>query len=128
MVAVDRRQEFARIALGVIRLINGGLALLAPALLLRRLKVDPQKEAAAKYPFRMFGIRTVLIAGDLLLPDGDARAAALRVAPIIHLSDTLSAATAWVRGDLPGVGGLMATLISAVNVGLSIAAQPRRTS
>ena len=129
MVAtLERRQDFARTALGLIRLVNGGLALLAPTLLLRQLRVDPQAEAAAKYPFRLFGIRTVLIAGDLLLNRGQARADALRVAPIIHVSDTISAALAGIRGDLPRRAAITATVISGVNVALSFAAQPPKAS
>lgn len=125
---VERRQDFARVALGLIRLLNGALALLAPTLLLRQLRVDPKTEAAAKYPFRMFGIRTVLIAADLLLNRSQARAEAVRVAPVIHASDTISAAVAGIRGDLPRRAAIMATLISALNTGLSIAAQPSKSA
>ena len=128
IATVERRQDFARVALGLVRLINGGLALVAPTLLLRQLKVDPQVEAAAKYPFRLFGIRTVLIAADLLLNRGQARADAVRVAPIIHVSDTISAAIGGIRGELPRRAAIMATLISTVNVALSLAAQPRKAS
>jgi hypothetical protein len=129
MVAtVERRQNVARISLGLIRLVNGLLALLAPTLLLRQLRVDPQLEAAAKYPFRLFGIRTVLIAADLLLNRGPARADAVRLAPIIHVSDTISAAIAGIRGELPRRAAITATLISTVNVALSLAAQPRRAA
>lgn len=124
-ISVERRQDIARVGLGLIRLVNGGLALLAPTLLLRQLRVDPRTEAAAKYPFRLFGIRTVLIAADLLLNRGT-RADAVRVAPIIHVSDTISAALAGIRGDLPRRAAITATLISTVNVALSIAAQPRK--
>ena len=104
------------------------VALLAPTLLLRQLRVDPQVEAAAKYPFRLFGIRTVLIAADLLLNREPARAQAVRIAPIIHISDTISAALAGIRGDLPRRAAIIATLISTVNVALSLVAQPRKTA
>ena len=46
------------------------------------------------YPFRMFGIRTVLIAGDLLASDPTIRRHALRGAIVVHGSDTASAAYA----------------------------------
>ncbi len=123
---VQRRQDVARVALGLIRLINGGAALLVPAALLRRLGVDAQTEAAAKYAFRLFGIRTILIGADLILNRREGRAEALRVAPIIHISDTISAAIAGIRGELPRRAAITATLISTVNVALSLAAQPRK--
>lgn len=128
VAAIERRQDFARVALGLIRLVNGGLALLAPTLLLRQLRVDPQAEAAAKYPFRLFGIRTVLIAADLLLSRGQIRADAVRRAPIIHATDTVSAAIAGIRGDLPRRAAVMTTLLSTINLALSLAAQPHKAS
>ena len=115
-------------ALGLIRLANGAAALLVPAALLRRLGVDPQTEAAAKYAFRLFGIRTILIGADLILSRGEERAQAVRVAPIIHASDVVSAAIAGVRGELPRRAAITATLISTVNVALAIASQPRKSS
>lgn len=122
------KQDFARVALGLIRLANGAAALLVPGALLRRLGVDPQTEAAAKYAFRLFGIRTILIGADLILSRGENRAMALRVAPIIHVSDVVSAAIAGLRGELPRRAALTATLISTVNVALAIASQPRKAS
>jgi len=122
------RQDFARVALGLIRLANGAAALLVPAALLRRLGVDPQTQAAAKYAFRLFGIRTVLIGADLILSRGEDRAQALRVAPIIHACDVVSAAIAGLRGELPRRAAITATLISTVNVALAIASQPRKAS
>jgi len=121
----QRRPDYARVALGLIRLANGAAALVAPAFLLRRLAVDPQTEPAASYPLRLFGIRTVLIGADLLLNRPQARADALRVAPIIHASDLMAAAIAAVRGELPRRAALTTALISTLNVALAIAAQPR---
>lgn len=115
------RRDYARIALGLIRLANGVLALAAPAFLLRRLAVDPKAEAAASYPFRMFGIRTILIGADLLMN----RPQALRVAPIIHISDVASAAIAGVRGELPRRAAVTTAVISTINVVLAFAAQPQ---
>jgi len=125
MVAVQRRHDYARIALGLIRLFNGAAALFLPSLLLRSLGVDPQAQASARYPLRLFGIRTILIGADLLL-DRSERAAALRVAPIIHVSDAASAALAGIRGELPRRAAVTATLISTVNVALAFAARPRK--
>jgi len=60
----------ARKTLAVIRIANGAAGLLAPEKLLGRLGVDTAVDRAGTYPFRMFGIRTVLIGLDLLLLRG----------------------------------------------------------
>lgn len=113
----------ARTALAGVRLVNGALALLAPRFLLRRLGVDagsgPQPGV---YPFRMFGIRTLVIGAELLLLDGDDRRRATRLAVLIHASDTVSAALCGLRGDLPRRTAVLTTAISGVNTGLAVVA------
>lgn len=104
------------------RLVNGALGLLAPRLLLTRLGTDPRVDRSGVYPFRMFGVRTVLLAGDLLLLRGAELRRARRTAVVVHLTDTVSAATAWRRGDLPSSAGRTATAISALNTALALAA------
>jgi hypothetical protein len=108
----------ARRALAGIRIFNGAAALLAPVVLSRRLGVQ---EAAGpmSYPFRMFGIRTILIGADLLAIDPAVRRHAVRAALAIHASDTISAAAAWKSGALPRRAARMATAISAANVVLA---------
>jgi hypothetical protein len=69
----------------------------------------------------MFGIRTVLIGADLLLPNRARRAAALRDAVAIHASDTLAAFLATRSSQFPGRGRLI-VVISAVNTLLAIVA------
>jgi hypothetical protein len=122
MAGRARIPYFARIALAVIRLVNGALALLAPATLARRTGVDPSRNGAALYALRLFGIRTVIIGAELLLLRDDQLRRALRQAIAIHLSDTLAAATAGRRGYLPRRSARTATAISAVNTGLSVVA------
>lgn len=112
----------ARRTLAAIRFANGVLGLLAPQVLLRRLGTDPGLDRSGVYPFRMFGVRTVLLAGDLLLLHGAQLRRAQRTAVLVHLTDTASAATAWRRGDLPARAGRAATAISAVNSALALAA------
>jgi hypothetical protein len=112
----------ARKTLGAIRIVNGALGLLAPEFLMRRLGVDVTTDHSGAYPFRMFGIRTVLIGLDLWMLTGDDLRRATRRAVLIHASDTLAAAATTVRGDLPRREGLVATGISAVNTGLAITA------
>ena len=112
----------ARKVLGVVRLVNGGLALLAPQFLLRRLGTDPERDPSGIYPFRMFGIRTVLIGADLLLLSGEESRRASKLAVVIHATDTASAATCLVKGYLPKRAGVVATLISSVNTVLAVIA------
>jgi len=112
----------ARKALGTIRVLNGVAGLLAPEFLLRRLGADPGTQRFAVYPFRMFGIRTILIGADLLVAPGEARARATRLAVLIHAVDTLSAATAGLRGDLPRKAAVSTVLISAGNTVLAVLA------
>jgi hypothetical protein len=120
----DSGRDAARLALAGIRLFNGLAALFAPAFLARRLGVNPRTQPAMAYPFRMFGIRTILVAGDLMLWGTEHRAHASRVAVIIHLSDTISAVVAGLRRELPARAAITATLISAVNFGLALRALP----
>lgn len=112
----------ARRALAVVRLVNGTAGLLAPQLLLRRLGTDPALDRSGFYPFRMFGVRTVLLGADLLLLRGEQLRRASRLAVLVHASDTVSAAVAWRRGDLPVRAARVATAISAVNTALAVTA------
>ena len=114
--------KYARLALAGTRLFNGGLALVAPSLLARRLGVDPKTTPALLYVFRMFGIRTVLIGLDLLR-EGPARERALRAAPLIHASDTTAAALAGL-GGLDKHSAVTIVAISAVNTILALLACP----
>jgi hypothetical protein len=113
--------DLARILLAAVRMTMGTAGLVAPGLVIRRLDIDPGRQPGMRYPLRMFGIRTVLIAADLLQPIGPTRRHAELLAPVIHGTDTLSAAVAWRRGDLPSRAGAMATAISSVNLALSLA-------
>lgn len=120
------RQKYARLALAGAMLFNGGVALVAPSLLARRLGVDPKASPALLYVFRMFGIRTLLIVLDLL-GEGPAREKALRVAPLVHASDTTAAVLAGLGGlDKRAAGTIVA--ISGVNTILSLLARPREVN
>lgn len=116
----------ARQMLAVVRIVNGALALLAPKFLLRRLGTDAEQDPSAIYPFRMFGIRTVLIGADLLLLTGEESRRASRIAVVIHATDTANAATCLVKGYLPRKAGIMSTLISAGNTVLAVLATRTR--
>lgn len=120
--------DLAQSLLGVIRLINGVGALFAPEALGRRLGIEPSSNPAAIYALRLFGIRTIIIGAELLLAKGEVRAQSVRLAPIIHASDTASAFLAGAQGQLPEGTARLATIISTVNVVLSILAQPSTAS
>ena len=74
----------ARKTLAAIRIFNGTAGLLAPEMLLGRLGVDTTKDRSGTYPFRMFGIRTILIGLDLLLLTGDDLRRAEKLAVLIR--------------------------------------------
>jgi hypothetical protein len=122
----SRVREYARVTLSAIRLFNGTAALFAPAALVRRLGVDPEANPAALYALRMFGVRTVLIGAQLLLPNSGLRAHSLHVAPVIHVLDAAAAMIAGAQGQLPRRAATTAALISTVNTVLAVVAQTRK--
>lgn len=115
-------RDFARRLLAAIRLFNGGAGLHFPELLARRLGMDrdPELNPGALYVIRLFGVRTVLIGGDLWR--AESRARSLRQAVLIQGSDTLAADIAAFSGRLPGKIGLTTTVISALNTTLALLA------
>ena len=113
------RRDYARIALAGTRLFNGAAALAAAGPFARRLGTEADAHGPALHISRMFGIRTVLIAVDLLSRDREVRRHALRVALIIHVSDTISAAASGLSKQLPPRPAALATGISALNVVLA---------
>jgi uncharacterized protein YjeT (DUF2065 family) len=112
-----------RIALGVIRLTNGLVALLAPGLLAERLGRAGERNSAAQYLLRMFGIRTVFLGLDLLVRGEDRRSEALRRAPIIHASDVLAVVMAGAARQIPVRAAAAGFGISCLNLWLAFAAQ-----
>jgi len=119
-------QTLARYTLGLIRLAVGSMALLAPKKFARDLGVDPDTSPAVVYVSRLFGVRTVLIAFDVLLGDEKSRAQALRRGVFIHLSDIAAAALAGFGRQLPRKAAFRAVLISSINAGAAVLAQRRR--
>ena len=113
--------EYARVLLAGVRIVNGGLALLAPGFLARQIGVDAQSNPGITYVFRMFGIRTVLIGADLLVKTGRERDEAVRNAVLIHASDTLAAWLATLSGAFPKQGRII-VWISAANTLLALLA------
>jgi hypothetical protein len=135
-------RDHARIALATIRLVNGGLALLAPEVMLRRFEgrqadpgAGPDPGRVAVYPLRMFGIRTVVL-GIQLLASGSGQqsgpgplngpgpqSSSLRqqgkAGVVIHASDAASAITAGLRRQLPARVSIAAAGISLTNTALA---------
>lgn len=113
----------ARYALGAVRVVNGLLGLLAPTFIARRLGDEhPERNAAAVYGIRLFGIRTVVIGLDLLRPPGEARDRAVRAAPLIHASDTATVLTLARREVLPGQIARPLAAVSGLNTVLAVLA------
>ena len=123
---LEHFRDYARILLAGIRLFNGAAALFAPTLLARQFRDNPN--SAVVYVLRLFGVRTIIVGLELLVPDEEVRARALRYAIPIHASDTLSAALAGIQGQLPAPVSIMLTAISGVNTALAILAQPHKGS
>lgn len=112
----------ARYALAAIRGFNGTVALLAPGWLAERTGVDPKTSPAALYALRLFGVRTIYLAAELVFARGDHLRDALKVAPAIHASDAVSAFVAGRAGQLPPKSARMGTIISSVNFVLALLA------
>jgi len=121
---LEHSRDYARILLAGIRLFNGTAALFAPTLLARQFKDNPH--SAVIYVLRLFGVRTIIAGIELLVPDEEVRASALRYALPIHASDTLSAALAGIQGQLPPHVSILLTAIARVNTPLPILAQPHQ--
>ena len=121
---LEHYRDYARILLAGIRLFNGAAALFTPKLLARQFGDNPNH--AVVYALRLFGVRTIIVGIELLAPDEELRASALRYAIPIHASDTLSAALAGIQGQLPSRTSIMLTAISGVNTALAIVTQPHK--
>jgi hypothetical protein len=113
----------ARIALAAIRIFNGGTALLAPGVFAARTGVRASMDGPVLYPWRMFGIRTVLIGSDLLTRNTEVRRHALRMAVVVHASDTAAAFAALRSGQVPRKTAVPAVAISSLNTVLAVVAR-----
>jgi hypothetical protein len=126
MTPANRARGYARYVLAAIRFVNGTLALFAPSVLARRLDVNTRESPGILYFERMFGIRTILIALDLVCGDSAHIERAIRTGRVVHASDAASAAMAGFSGNLKPRAAIMTTAISLVNLVLAFAARPSR--
>jgi len=125
-MAQGRVAKGARITLALVRIVNGALGLVAPQVLIGRIDPDEPASPAAIYAFRLFGIRTVLIGRDLLVRRGSELQRSLDEAPLVHASDTLTAALITARGDVSRRSGTLLVAISATNTVLALLARRTR--
>ena len=116
-------QDYARIALGSIRLFNGLAGLLMPNILLHGLSLNQETNPGAAYAFRLFGVRTVILGAELLFGDDAVRARSLRLGVAVHASDTVAAALAGLTGQIPRPAATRVALLSAFNTCLALYAQ-----
>ena len=114
--------QAARRALAAIRVINGGLALIAPGVIIGRFDEQQAASAAAVYGLRMFGIRTVLLGVDLATLSGEPLRRALREAVLIHATDTAAVVLLGVTGRAKPRTAVPLALISLTNTALAITA------
>lgn len=119
MAAASTIANGARVLLAGVRIANGAAGLVAPHLLAKRMEADSD----AHYPFRLFGVRTVIIGAELLSKDPATRARAVQVALPIHAFDTASAAIGGLRGELPRRSAIMLTALSGTNTLLAYLAR-----
>jgi len=122
---LSRARSNAHLVLTAIRMLMGVLALVVPHWLAKRLDVDADKSPALLYFQRMFGIRTILIALDLVTGAEEDRQRALSRGHVIHACDATAAALAGARGNLAPRPARMAVAISLVNLLLALIARPQ---
>lgn len=120
---LNKVRTTARVSLALIRLVNGVLALVAPQVLTKRFDEEHDAPPVAHYAFRMFGVRTVLIALDLLRKPGSKRSHAVHAAPLIHASDLGAAIMAARSGLVPKRTGQIIVAISGLNTLLALTMQ-----
>lgn len=120
--SIETARRRARYMLALVRIFNGTAALLVSRPFGKRLGLDPAANPAVVYVMRLFGVRTIYIGAELLLGRGDHLRHAVRAAPAIHLSDTVSAIAAGATGQLSSKSARTATVISGVNVVLALLA------
>ena len=106
-------------------MFNGAVALAAPAVAAKRIGMAPDATEPSHYPWRLMGVRTLIIGAELLSRDPGRREKAVRIALPIHAIDTISAAKTLIRGELPKRNAILLTVVSGTNTVLSLLA--RRT-
>jgi hypothetical protein len=73
-------------------------------------------------------VRTIILGAELFLLKGEGLDRAVRLAPIIHGSDTIAAFIASRQGQVSKASGLSLVAISATNTILALLSQGARTT
>ncbi len=124
----SRKRDGARLLLAAIRFVNGAIGLFAPQIIMGRFRDEEHHDTpVATYALRMFGVRTILAAVDLLRGDDDVREHAQKIAPIMHASDLCTAFLIAKSGQVKTKTGLMIVSISALNTVLALIIAKRGT-
>lgn len=119
---------YAARILGAVRLTTGTLGLFAPEILAKRFGDRAEDNAAAIYAFRLFGVRTIILGAELFLLKGEGLDRAVRLAPIIHGSDTIAALIASRQSQVSKASGRSLVAISATNTVLALLSQGAATA
>lgn len=123
MAAIETAGSAARYALGAIRVVNGALGLIAPAVIIRRFgDKNPDRNPAAVYGLRLFGVRTIVLGVDLFLLRKRELEGALRSAVLIHGSDTATVVSLRRNGQLTPDRANPLIAISGLNTLLALTA------
>jgi hypothetical protein len=123
VAAIGKVALGARYTLGGIRMLTGTLGLVAPTRIAQRLgDPAPERNAAAIYGIRLFGVRTILIGLDLFRLRGTALHGALRSAVLIHASDTATVLSLQQSAVLAPEKARPLAAISGLNTVLSVIA------
>jgi hypothetical protein len=116
----------ARNALAGVRGTFGTVALVAPGLTARVFGIDPTSPAATRYLVRLFGVRDVLMAHQLVSAvDDDEAEEALRGGILVDAVDLLAALAAMSRGHVSARTGLLGATGSAASLALGFLGRSR---
>lgn len=102
------------------RLVVGGGALLAPRLTGRAFGIEPDRNPAAPYIGRLFGVRAVLMAVSLAASTGAERERQLRAGVAVDLVDALAAVAALRTGGLDARAGAAAFAAAVTEAALGV--------
>jgi hypothetical protein len=116
----------ARNVLAGVRGTFGTAALVAPGLTARVFGIDPASSAATRYLVRLFGVRDVLMAHQLVSAvDEDEAEEALRGGIGVDAIDLLAALAAMSRGQVSARTGLLGATGSAASLALGLLGRSR---
>jgi hypothetical protein len=117
---VTTEEQLLQTQLAVGRIVIGGGALVAPRLTGRAFGIDPAANPAASYVGRLFGVRAVLMAVQLLTVRPEERVRVLRQNVAVDLVDAVAAVAATRAGALDRRSGAAATAAALFEAALGV--------